>query len=146
MTVAACGGSTEPIHANPPAPDPQPPPSASAATPAATAESTPAPQASGAPMRMNPPPPAPNRTFTIAKSAGKCAAMEDVQCPSGATCNPPPPQPYPCPANVTSYPAKLTEHADTGACTVRIHSVVECPRGMNCNPPPPHDDKVPCPK
>ncbi len=145
MTVAACGGSTEPIHANPPAPDPQPPPSASAATPAATADSAPAPQPTGEPLHMNPPP-ASDRTFTISKSGGKCTAMQDVQCPAGATCNPPPPQPYPCPASVTSYPANLIKHADSGACTVRIYSLGECPRDMNCNPPPPHDEKVPCPK
>ena len=94
---------------------------------------------------MNPPRPRPQpaagTSWTIFKSGNTCTAAVKVTCPQGATCNPPPPQPYACPENVTQYPVVIV--SDGTMCQTE-RAPMHCPPHVACNPPPPK--VVPCPK
>ena len=80
-------------------------------------------------------------TISYDEGAFACRQMEDMQCPQGATCNPPPPQPYACPENVTQYPVVIV--SDGTMCQTE-RAPMHCPPHVACNPPPPK--VVPCPK
>lgn len=123
----------------------------------------------------NPPPPDPIPTTTAwqATSATPTATSAPAQewsiamwgdgkdcrlvfpsgdCPKGAMCNPPPPQPFPCVPNVpkTAYPLTLTQAAGSHTCTASYTVFAEnhCPPNVMCNPPPPRKETVtvPCPQ
>jgi hypothetical protein len=106
-----------------------------------------------------PPPPAPRRWRD---AAGKCFEETPVACPSPevATCNPPPPYPIDCPADLSTLsfdafvppqPPPLPKLPDgpirkdaSGTCW--SDPPASCPppeEGTTCNPPPP--ERVPCP-
>ncbi len=64
------------------------------------------------------------------------------------SCNPPPPQTYPCPTYNDGSKIQVgtgaTIHSDgQGHCSFRP-PMGKCPQGAMCNPPPPRE--VPCPK
>jgi hypothetical protein len=143
--VPACWTSSSPQQAPPtttaqadPAPAPQP----------TTPPAEPAPQQQSRPP-MNPPRPKPvvpaeppGTQWTIFKQGDACSAAIKVECPQGATCNPPPPKPYACPDGITvERPVVIIAEED--GCYIK-HEPVHCPPRVMCNPPPPH--KVACPK
>jgi hypothetical protein len=74
---------------------------------------------------------------------GACSLMVDMTCPPDATCNPPPPEPFECPARYRPKPKgpRVVKKPD-GSC-VEVFDV-QCPPDMRCNPPPPRP--VPCPE
>lgn len=140
VTLAACGG--------PSTPPPNPPqPQQDTAAPSATATTSSAPTASSAQATAEP------KTWTIQIDHTKCSAMVDVTCPTGATCNPPPPSAYTCPKDVEllSYPLKVSMVAGSDQCQAKFRVYPgdgNCPPHVHCNPPPPHMSTitVPCPK
>ena len=76
---------------------------------------------------------------------GTCVSFPtDFKCPTGATCNPPPPKPVECPPEqqlpTAKDPADVTKR-DNGQCWE--HRKIRCPEGARCNPPPPR--RVMCP-
>lgn len=89
-------------HSNPPAPDSQP--TGTTETPPPTIPASPAPPA---PPEAVKEPAKYEQRWTVMKFKGKeeCSVMVDVQCPKAepgkpvATCNPPPPIKYACPAD-----------------------------------------------
>src|SRR5262245_30231443 len=55
------------------------------------------------PVHRNPGPPPMYAEWTVVKTAdGKCTAHDasPMECPEGASCNPPPPMPVECPADI----------------------------------------------
>lgn len=145
--VPACGNSSSDVHANPPPPTDTTSSTTTSATPAPTATATATAQATATAT-------ATNDTWTILNSNGKCvAALPDVSCPPSASCNPPPPTPYTCPANIplNAYPLTVTRAAGSQQCTTtyRQHQPTgTCPPNAHCNPPPPREVtvNVSCPK
>jgi hypothetical protein len=91
------------------------------------------------------PAPSYERNWTVRIDAkGACLAYQDVQCPTGATCNPPPPQPVACPAGITvDRPVHIFAQAGSHDCYV-MPAPVRCPERATCNPPPPR--KTACPR
>jgi hypothetical protein len=127
VAVAACGGggSKGPIYANPGPPQREPAP---VADPVSTTD----------PAMLND-----ERHWTVMRQGDTCQVFENVTCPAQATCNPPPPRPYACTADVTpSAPMKIMRPAGQAECMVE-RAMPSCPPGTMCNPPPPQ--KVACP-
>jgi hypothetical protein len=94
------------------------------------------------PPRPTNPPPRQESAWTVFKDKDGCMAAVKVDCPQGATCNPPPPTKYACPEGVTlDQPITVVTFGDTCAIERRP---VQCPPHAVCNPPPPR--RVPCPQ
>lgn len=147
LAEAGCDGESvtpQPVEAkNPPGPAPQPEPPAQQRPP-------------DPPPQEKPPEPPPQEKEPQEQQAtanvrlqpdGTCMKFEDIECPDDPriSCNPPPPQPVPCPQSV--YP----EANDPSAVRVRSSGecfesfgTPDCPEGATCNPPPPR--RVQCPK
>lgn len=90
------------------------------------------------------PPPSRDARWTVMKQGDKCLAYVDVQCPAGATCNPPPPKAYAClPAMAAGESVKIVQKAGAAECMTEP-AMPACPPNAACNPPRPQ--KVPCPK
>jgi hypothetical protein len=121
------------VVANPPRPQSQP------------VDQTP-PDQKPNPVVMNPPRPtvaAAGTSWHVFKTKDGCEAALDVECPKGATCNPPPPQKYDCPDGIViGKPITIVAQGD-GVCVVQ-HEPPACPPGAMCNPPRPKP--VACPK
>ena len=105
----------------------------------------------------NPPRPTPtpvakqDTRWTITRAAGTCSAYVDATCPEPPagqprpSCNPPPPMPYPCGAELRTDGAMLKVVQLAGQSTCQIEQPpIKCPPNAMCNPPPPQ--KVDCPK
>jgi hypothetical protein len=137
VTLAVAPACTTVDHRT--APPPAPPPAAD------TADHRVPPPAPGdtADHRDTPAQRSAGTSWTVLKKAdGTCVTAVDVQCHAGATCNPPAPQPYACPPNLTAErPLHIRQDAP-GECRL-VFPMPECPAGMMCNPPPPQ--KVACP-
>jgi hypothetical protein len=95
----------------------------------------------------NPPPTTPPQVEAswkiVVNNDGTCVAAADTQCKPGmpASCNPPRPMPYTCPAGATNeHPLIIRQEAD--GC-VLVTPPPECKPNMMCNPPP--AQKVDCP-
>jgi hypothetical protein len=125
-----------------------------AAVPACyTGAAAPPPQRPQAPMQTvtNPPRPlpqsspavTPGQRWTVSRQPdGTCTASIAVACPPGVMCNPPRPQPYECPQNVSlDAPIAVVAGADS-TCHVEYPDV-KCKPGIVCNPPRPQP--VACP-
>lgn len=101
-----------------------------------------------------PPPPPPRRWRN---AAGECFEEIEIVCPPPevATCNPPPPEPIDCPADLSTLsfdafvpppPLPLGPVRKDGAGLCWYDPPANCPppeEGTTCNPPPP--EQVPCP-
>ncbi len=76
-------------------------------------------------------------SWFVSKSGDTCQAESnvDIQCPKGASCNPPPPRTYECPAAITKYPAKVVRHGQATECKVEVTTQDGTIR----------EDPVPCP-
>jgi len=83
------------------------------------------------------------RTWSVFTRDGKtCHAMLEVSCPTGATCNPPPPAAVDCPPGIEiNRPLQIEEY--TGKQCTLYYPDPPCPEGASCNPPAPQ--KVDCP-
>lgn len=105
----------------------------------------------------NPPRPMPapvakqDARWTVTRAAGTCSAFAKVTCPTAPagqpapSCNPPPPMPYPCGAELRTDGATLAIVQFAGQTTCQIEQPpMKCPAGAICNPPPPQ--KVACPQ
>lgn len=135
LAEAGCDGasttpderSTEAIAVNPPGPEPKP----------ATKLDV-----GGAP---EPETEAPKDDIQLQRD-GTCVRYPHVECPKDpqVSCNPPAPEPVPCPDSV--YPkARNADHVrtrDDGTCWEEPPAP-KCPEGVMCNPPPPR--RVQCP-
>jgi hypothetical protein len=77
------------------------------------------------------------RSWTVTKEGDACAseANTDLTCPRGASCNPPAPRTYACPAEIKTFPAKVVRHSAGAECKVETTT----PDGM-------HEESVPCPE
>lgn len=64
----------------------------------------------------------------------------DGDCPEGARCNPPPPEPVACPPELVAD--GVIARGDDGTCTLIPAEVCELGPMPTCNPPPPRP--VPC--
>jgi len=119
------------IVTNPPRPQPEP------ATPPPQEHTNPS-------VIMNPPRPQPASTsWHVYKTKDGCEAIVNVECPAGASCNPPPPQKYDCPSGIAmNKPITVTSQPD-GTCLVE-REPPKCPPHAMCNPPRPQT--VTCPK
>ena len=75
------------------------------------------------------------RSWIVTKDGDACQSESTTlfACPRGASCNPPPPISYDCPAAITTFPAKVVRHGDGAECKVAA------PDGT-------HEDPVPCPR
>lgn len=114
------------------------------------------------PIMRNPPPPQhvkpkppPIKTIETAdgkritrRRNGTCWQSFKTSCPEGARCNPPPPRPVECPAELSlGLPTQIKEGDKTtwrrpdGRCESMFN--IECEEGSTCNPPPPQP--TPCP-
>ncbi len=134
------------VHSNPPAPDPKP-------TPETTPDTTPVPETPKAsPPEAVKEPAKFESHWTVMKFKGQadCHAMVDVNCPKPekgkpvATCNPPPPIKYACPAGFKEGDTlKIVLRVGATECFVD-REPMKCPEGAKCNPPPPR--KVACPE
>ncbi len=111
---------------------------------------------------------------TIEKNAdGTCSRYVSVDCPPEVACNPPPPEPVPCPPELggptgptgneandsaedggqggSDSGGQLVMQIDEDDASIRVNPdgscsryfMVNCPEGAACNPPRPQD--VPCP-
>ena len=124
LAAASCGRTVdhrEPIHPNPP--------------PVTTGDPTP-------PPTTTPPDSAGTVWSVIVRSDGTCSAMQEVSCPEGAACNPPPPAKITCPAGSDQIHYMIHAEAD-GSCRL-IAPPPECPANAHCNPPRPQT--IDCPK
>ena len=93
--------------------------------------------------RADPNAPDPGTTWrVVVDGVGTCTAMRDMECPEGASCNPPEPPRITCPDGADKIQYSIRAQ-DDGTC-VLVAPPPECPHGVACNPPPPH--KVDCPK
>jgi hypothetical protein len=90
-----------------------------------------------------PPPAQPSgmTLWSLFKTADGCATVVKVDCPAGATCNPPPAQIYECPASSIALPATIISVGQS--CRI-VPPPYVCPPNRHCNPPP--SRPVPCPK
>lgn len=97
------------------------------------------------PMPQAPAATTPNQKWSVYKQPdGVCMASIKVTCKPGTMCNPPPPQKYDCPANVSlDKPVTVASSADGMACFVE-YPAAACPPNVACNPPRP--TPVTCPK
>ncbi|MBV8761334.1 MAG: hypothetical protein JO257_28815 [Deltaproteobacteria bacterium] len=91
----------------------------------------------------NPPRPQPNGSWHVYKTGSGCEAAINIQCPAGATCNPPPPQKYDCPPGIVmGKPINIITDGN-GGCIIEPQAT-SCPPNVMCNPPRP--TQVACPK
>ena len=117
------------VVANPPRPQPEP--------------QTPPPE-DHPPVIVNPPRPQPAATsWHVFKTKDGCEAIVNVQCPTGAACNPPPPTKIDCPAGITAPKGMTIVSQPDGTCVVE-REPPKCPPHAMCNPPRPQT--VTCPK
>jgi hypothetical protein len=73
-----------------------------------------------------------------------CYAVQDADCPKGATCNPPPPDRLErCPTGL-QMPQGLTIREDSANSCAIYYPMPDCPSGVSCNPPRPQT--ISCPK
>lgn len=85
------------------------------------------------------------RTWHVYKQGGSsdCYAVQNVSCPKGATCNPPPPTKLErCPSGL-EMPQGLTIREDSANSCAIYYPMPECPKDMSCNPPRPQT--ITCP-
>jgi hypothetical protein len=133
-TLPACGEDQKQVVTPPPGDTAAPTATASASTTQNAPKTTPAEQ------------------WTITQEGTHCQAHVDLTCAPDESCNPPPPRPYPCPKQATSYPVALTKAAGSAECKLTYYepstSMGTCPKGAICNPPAPHQVTVtaPCPE
>lgn len=117
------GSATSPMVANPPRP----------ATGSGSAVA--APPVTDAKPGSPPPAPiskpaAPARAWRVSKAGKGCQAVVEVECPTGAMCNPPPPVAYACPKGLSlERPAVIIQTTVAGRCSVPEQPmlVVPCP-------------------
>jgi hypothetical protein len=129
------GGTTTTTTANPPGPHTNPPPPDTAKPDPTPIDPT--------PVQAEAPDYHRNWTVTMG-SDGACAAYMKVECKTGATCNPPPPQAIECPEGITAArPVDIFASAGSWDCYIKPPEV-KCPEKATCNPPPPR--KTACPK
>ncbi len=134
-------------HDDPPTYNP-PPPATDVTHPSATPSAS---AIASVPPQLGP---VADRGWYVTMNSGKCeASSNNMACPPGETCNPPPPKAYPCPTNVpaNAMPISITHIIDAPNCTAEYQqpfSNAGCPPNMHCNPPPPKmiSVSVPCPK
>ncbi len=91
----------------------------------------------------NPPRPQAPTSWHVYKTASGCEAAVNVECPTGATCNPPPPQKYDCPPGIVMGKPLTVVAVNNSQCIVE-QPPPSCPPGAVCNPPRPKP--FPCPK
>ena len=93
----------------------------------------------------NPPPTAAGASWRVeVGDNGVCLAVNNasMDCPEGASCNPPPPARIECPAGATNeHPYTIQQQGSE--CTL-IAPAPECKPGVMCNPPP--AQKTACPE
>ncbi len=119
LAAAGCGRTVdhrEPVHPNPP--------------PVTTTEPT-------------PPTPTPDgRQWSVmVMGDGTCGAMEEIACPEGASCNPPPPAKIACPDHADQIHYTIRSEQD-GTCRL-VTPTPDCPANVRCNPPAPRS--IDCP-
>ena len=148
------------------APPPQQPPPAAPAeqapahnAPGVVVANPPRPQPENTPVAVaNPPrpqdhpvvvanPPRPHAqpagtTWHVFKSGDGCEAAVHVDCPKGATCNPPPPRKVECPVGLTMPKGLDIVSQGDGTCIV-AQEPVHCPPHAMCNPPRPRSFACP---
>ena len=93
----------------------------------------------------NPPRPQPaaSTSWHVYKTQDGCEAIVNVECPAGASCNPPPPSKVECPTGIAmDKPMTVVTQGD-GTCIV-AREPPACPPHAMCNPPRPQT--VTCPK
>lgn len=119
------------VVVNPPRPQPQPQP-----------QPDPQPQPNPSVIH-NPPRPQASASWHVFKTKDGCEAVVNVQCPTGAMCNPPPPQKYDCPPGIVMGKPINVVTDGNGGCIVE-QQPPSCPPNVMCNPPRP--TQVACPK
>ena len=131
------------VVANPPRPQQEP----VEQQPTTVVANPPRPQEPPPTHTMNPPRPtgpAAGTTWHVFKTKDGCEAALDVSCPKGATCNPPPPHAYTCPASLADGETlKIVKPAGSNVCQVD-YGPMSCPPNTVCNPPRPRT--IACPK
>jgi hypothetical protein len=111
--AAGSGSATSPMISNPPRPAAGSGSATVAAPPVTDAKPSTKP---GPPVSK---PAAAPRAWRVAKVGKACQATEQVDCPSGAACNPPPPVAYACPKDMPQpLPVVIYENGDAGSCTI----------------------------
>ncbi len=132
------------IVANPPPPDGGPVATDDPKGPKLPDPKTPDPKDPGTTDQTPATAPTYPRSWTVSlQKDGTCTAFLHVDCKKGQTCNPPPPQPTPCPSGITiDRPINVHAAANSTVCYIDPPES-KCPTGATCNPPPPK--KVSCP-